>query len=263
MLKLERLERISDYVEENKYATVKELSEMLDTSPATIRRDISTLSKQNKVIVAHGGIACNEAKVSAEASYIEKMQHNAEEKTRIAKTASAFIEPESTLIIDAGTTTIGLIPYIGEIENLNIVTNDVMLASSMADSLNGSIMVVGGTLRGGYHSTIGFYAELLLKQIKSDLCIIGTDAISAEKGCMISNVDEVGTKRAMIEASHKVIVICDHTKFERESFVSFCSLSEIDVIVTGEEVSPEMREAIESQGVKLIVAPKERKAKEA
>ena len=80
---------------------------------------------------------------------------------------------------------------------------------------------------------------------------------------MISNVDEVGTKRAMIEASHKVIVICDHTKFERESFVSFCSLSEIDVIVTGEEVSPEMREAIESQGVKLIVAPKERKAKEA
>ena len=40
MLKLERLERISDYVAENKYATVKELSKMLKTSPATIRRDI-------------------------------------------------------------------------------------------------------------------------------------------------------------------------------------------------------------------------------
>ncbi|MBQ4361716.1 MAG: DeoR/GlpR transcriptional regulator [Lachnospiraceae bacterium] len=263
MLKLERLERISDYVAENKYATVKELSKMLKTSPATIRRDIGTLSKQNKVIVAHGGIAYNEAKVSAEATFLEKMQHNSEEKMRIAKEARRFVEPESTLIIDAGSTTIGLVPYLSEVEKLSIVTNDVTLAASLADTIDGSITMIGGSLRGGYHSTIGYYAERMLDDIRADLCIIGTDAISAEKGFMISNLDEVGTKRAMIRASKKVIVICDHTKFERESFVSFCRLDQVDVVVTGEEISSALREALESKGVNLIVARKEQKIKEA
>ena len=262
MLKLERLERISDYVAENRYATVKELSEMLDTSPATIRRDIGTLSKQQKVIVAHGGIAYNEAKVSAEATFREKMQHNSEEKQRIAKAVCQFIEPGSTLIIDSGSTTIGMVPYISEIEDLNVVTNDVKLAASLADCVGGAVTMIGGSLRGGYHSTIGYYAEGMLSDMRADLCVIGTDAISMEKGFMISNLDEVGTKRAMIKAARKVIVICDHSKFKRESFVSFCDLDQADIVVTGEEVSSDISKEFEKIGVKLIVAKQEQKEQE-
>ena len=263
MLKLERLERISDYVAENKYATVKELSHMLDTSPATIRRDISTLSKQKKVIVAHGGIAYNEAKVSAEASYLEKTQHNVEEKNRIAKAVCQFIEPGSTLLIDAGSTTIGMVPYIRDIEGLNVVTNDVLLASHLTEYNKGSVTMVGGSLRGGYHSTIGYYAEKMLLDMQAEVCVIGTDAINAEHGCMIANIDEVGTKRAMIKSAKKVIVICYHTKFERESFVSFCSLDQVDLIITGEEVSNKIREKLDKTDVRLIVARKEQRVKEA
>ncbi len=254
MLKLERLERISDYVAENKYATVKELSQMLDASPATIRRDIGTLSEQHKVIVSHGGIAHNDAKVSEEAPYSEKTQSNAEEKRRIALAASKMVEPRSTLMIDAGTTTLCLAPFIKEIEGLNIVTNDVAMATHLANWSGGSVTVIGGILRSGYCSVIGHHATMMVSDMRADLCIVGTDAVSVENGCMISNLDEVGIKQALIHAARKVIVICDHTKFERESFVSFCDLGQVDVMITGGEIPRRIREELEARNVELVIA---------
>ena len=66
----------------------------------------------------------------------------------------------------------------------------------------------------------------MVENMRADLCIIGTDAVSAENGCMISNMDEVGIKQELIGASRRVIIICDHSKLERESFVSFCDLDQ-------------------------------------
>ncbi len=122
MLKIERLERIEQYVEKNKYATVKELTEILNTSSATIRRDIETLAGQKRILVTHGGVAANDRKVSAEAPYLEKSQNNAEEKMRIAREASRFITPGSTVLIDSGTTTLNMVPYLRDIPDLNLVT---------------------------------------------------------------------------------------------------------------------------------------------
>lgn len=254
MLKLERLERICEYVAEHKYATVKELSEMLDISPATVRRDIGTLAQQKRVIVSHGGIAYNDAKVSEEAPYSIKTQRHTDEKNRVAAAASRYIEPHSTLMIDAGTTTLCLAPFIKEIDDINVVTNDVAMASHLANWSGGSVTVIGGILRAGYCSVIGHHATQMVGDMRADLCIIGTDAVSTENGCMISNMDEVGIKQALIEASRRVIVICDHTKFERESFVSFCDLDQVDMIITGRDIDPKVREELEARDVQLLIA---------
>ena len=254
MLKLERLERICDYVAEHKYASVRELSDLLDASPATVRRDIGTLAQQKRVIVSHGGIAYNDAKISEEAPYSIKTQSYIEEKNRIAQAASAYIEPHSTLMIDAGTTTLCLAPFIKEIEGLNVVTNDVAMATSLANWPGGSVTVIGGILRSGYCSVIGHHATRMVENMRADLCIIGTDAVSTENGCMISNMDEVGIKQELIGASRRVIIICDHSKFERESFVSFCDLDQVDMIITGEDIDPHIREELEARDVQVVIA---------
>lgn len=257
MLKIERLERIEEYVEKNKYATVKELSEILNTSIATIRRDIESLAGQKRIIVTHGGVAANDRKVSAEAPYIEKTQNNAEEKARIAREACKFISPGSTVLIDSGTTTLNMVPYLKEISDLNLVTNDVFMASELSNVSNSNVTVLGGSLRHGYYSVIGYYAENMVSSMRVDMCVIGIDAVSLRNGLMISNLDEVGLKRSLIDASNKVIVVCDHTKFTKESFVSVCGLEKVDVFITGEEVDPEILCALEKMGKNVKIAYKD------
>ena len=55
MLAEERFNRILNIVEEKKSVTVTELTELLDTSESTIRRDLTTLDKRKKLIKVHGG----------------------------------------------------------------------------------------------------------------------------------------------------------------------------------------------------------------
>ena len=50
MLAEERFNRILNIVEEKKSVTVTELTELLDTSESTIRRDLTTLDKRKKLI---------------------------------------------------------------------------------------------------------------------------------------------------------------------------------------------------------------------
>ena len=49
MLQAERLEKIRDYLVANKYASIAELAEAFETSPATIRRGLKEL-EQKKVV---------------------------------------------------------------------------------------------------------------------------------------------------------------------------------------------------------------------
>ena len=55
MLAEERFSEILKLVNEYKTITVQELTELLDMSESTIRRDLTTLHKRGKLIKVHGG----------------------------------------------------------------------------------------------------------------------------------------------------------------------------------------------------------------
>ena len=57
MNELEREQTIKDYLEEHTFASVKDLSQILDASDATIRRDISKLDEKGLVLKVFGGVA--------------------------------------------------------------------------------------------------------------------------------------------------------------------------------------------------------------
>ena len=180
-----------------------------------------------------------------------------EEKGRIAKEACRFITPGSTVLIDSGTTTLSMVPYLKEIPDLNLVTNDVCMAAELSNVSSSHVTVLGGSLRHGYYSVIGYYAENMVSGMRVDMCIIGIDAVSLRNGLIISNLNEVGLKRSLIEASNKVIVVCDHTKFTTESFVSVCGLDKVDVFITGDEIDPDVLRALEKMGKNVRLAYRE------
>lgn len=257
MLKDERLARIEAYINQKKFAGIRELSEYLSISGATIRRDLEALAEQKKVSITRGGAVAidREEYIFIEDPYAEKTKSNQEEKIRIAREAAKLIAPGSTVIIDSGTTTFQITPFLRDIPDLKLVTNDVRIAAALSGCTNVNVTVLGGYLRPGYYSLLGLYAEAAVSDMHVDVCIIGIDAVSLSGGLMISNLEEVSLKRSIIAAANKVVVVCDHTKFKKKAFLSVCGLDKVDLFVTGEEADEEALRLIRAIGKDVLVAP--------
>ena len=250
MLRYERLERIEEYINHNRYVTIPQLAKRFDISPSTIRRDLEALGEAGRVELTRDGVMSLHRNVSEEASYNEKVQANRDEKARIAAAAARLIKPGSTLFVDSGTTTRELVPYLKEGQGLKLVTNDLLIASELSCAQGVEVIVPGGLLRRGYFTLTGSQAEEMVSSMRADLTFMGFDAVRPQ-GFMISNHEEAGLKRAMARAGRQLVVMCDHTKFESDSFITVCPLESAGVIITGKELDETLRKALESAGALL------------
>ncbi len=134
MLTEKRHEQILKLLEERGSITVAEAKEILGTSESTIRRDITVLDREGKLVKVFGGaVSSVRNEVSAyEYTVAQKQDLNSEEKKRIAKYAASLIEPEDFVYLDAGTTTAYMLDYIGQ-KNITFVTNAVAHAQRLVD----------------------------------------------------------------------------------------------------------------------------------
>ena len=98
MYQEERQKKILKYVNENKKISVKELSELLDTSVVTIRSDISKLQDKGLLIRSHGGVMANSYKIDDVIPSDVKFQKHKNEKKKIAAMATT-LKMETLLLL--------------------------------------------------------------------------------------------------------------------------------------------------------------------
>ena len=113
MLVEKRQQMILKMLEERNSVTVNEIKDSLGISESTIRRDLTMLDKENKLIKVFGGaIAVNSNYTAKELSVSQKLRVNEKEKRQIARKAAELIKPTDFVYLDAGTTTGYMIEYI-------------------------------------------------------------------------------------------------------------------------------------------------------
>ena len=93
MLMETRQQKILELLHRKKSVTVRELSEGLFVSPATVRRDLAAMENLGLIKRSHGGAVLFEAG-SGEISGLVREQENIQKKRRIARLALDFFRPE-------------------------------------------------------------------------------------------------------------------------------------------------------------------------
>lgn len=109
---------------------VIELSELLNVSPSTVRRELSIM-EQNGLLVRTHGAARLPTPISYEAPYEKRAADQIEKKRRIAAAARRLIEPGSVIGIMGGTTCTELARQLRAIENVTVVTNALNIPLEM------------------------------------------------------------------------------------------------------------------------------------
>lgn len=226
MLTEQRHELILKLLEENGSVKVTEMKDLLDTSESTVRRDITALDREGKLVKVFGGAIATEknAVTAHEYTVAQKITLNQREKVIIAKYAASLIEPEDFVYLDAGTTTGYMLDYIEE-KRAVFVTNAVAHAQCLV-SKGMKVLLVGGELKASTEAIIGNQAMRMIQGYHFTKGFFGTNGVAKRSGCTTPDANEAMVKQTAMEQCKNSYVVCDSSKFDQISSVTFASFSD-------------------------------------
>src|SRR3954468_21139365 len=129
MLASQRQQLILEEVRRRGAVRVSELTELLDVSDMTIRRDLDVLSASGLVDKVHGGATVPGRLSADDLGFEAKSTRQLEEKDAIARAAAELVEPGQAVGLTAGTTTWRLAHHLLDVPDLTVVTNSIQAAN--------------------------------------------------------------------------------------------------------------------------------------
>ncbi len=255
--KEQRVNDLISLIKEQPLLSVKSLSEMLNVSEMTIRRDLDYLKTNNILNRTHGINFLNSVNspVDPEFQYnlsTELTKYNIE-KDKIGQFASTLVEPGDIISIDSGTTAGAMSKYIPENMNLTVLCYNYYTLSQLYNKNGVSIIFPGGY----FHHTDQMFESSeginLIKNHRANKVFVSASGIHEKLGITCSHNYEVLTKRAVLSSSLTKILLADSSKFGLIHTSYFAQLSEIDVIVTDGGITKKWESIIADAGIKIYI----------
>jgi len=229
MLKEERQHSILNEVELHNRVLLTDLAEKLDVSIDTVRRDVKELDAENLLVKVHGGaVSLGFANHSPQQSNV----YAQDKKIAIAKKAMGLLKNNSVILIDGGTTCLELARLLPINLKLTCFTLSLPVAIELLRKPNVETIFIGGTLSKGSQIAMGSSTIHALSQIKVDYSFIGTGYVDTEFGLTEFDWDVVQTKKAVINASKKAVLLCISEKLNSQHRFKTCDLNVINTMIT-------------------------------
>lgn len=230
MLVEDRQDRIVRLVHESGSMTVPDLARALETSESTIRRDLVALDAQHRLAKVHGGAtALERAHVMRDLTIPERADLHTEEKRSIARYAAGFIEDESFVYIDSGSTTLQLIEVLPRLHGVVYVTDSVGHARRLAARGHRTV-VLGGELKPETEALVGPDALATLDRYRFACGFWGANGVSAACGLTTPDIEEAQVKRVSMEHAERLYVLCDASKFDMVAPVKFADFDQATIL---------------------------------
>ncbi|RJX67422.1 DeoR family transcriptional regulator [Vibrio sinensis] len=241
---------ISNLVNEKGEVSVEELSIQFETSEVTIRKDLASLEKNGQLLRRYGGAIALPTEVITEG-----LSENVSiRKNALAEAAANLIRDHNRIVIDSGSTTAALIQRLNSKRGLVVMTNSLTVANALNElESEPHLLMTGGTWDQHSESFQGKVAETVLRSYDFDQLFIGADGVDLTRGTTTFN-ELVGLSNVMAEVSREVIVMVESEKIGRKIPNLELSWDAIDILITNNDLSPDEKAEIESNGVKVICA---------
>jgi DeoR/GlpR family transcriptional regulator of sugar metabolism len=256
MLAVQRHKVIVDQLRRQGAVRVSELTQLLEVSEMTVRRDLDALAAAGLLEKVHGGATLRDALSADEPGFEAKSKRQLKEKEAIARAAARHVEPGQSIALTAGTTTWRLAHHLLRVPDLTVVTNSIEVANVFhRDPRPDVTVVLTGGVRTPSDALVGPIALNALRSLHLDVLFLGVHGASEDAGLTTPNLLEAETDRALVEASMRRIVVADHTKWGIRGLSRIAALDEIAVYVTDEGLDDGARAAISEHVDRVVVAP--------
>ncbi|RFU23121.1 DeoR/GlpR transcriptional regulator [Geodermatophilus marinus] len=251
----ERQQAIAGLVTDRGRVAVTVLADQFGVTTETVRRDLAVLERAGMLRRVHGGAVPVGALSLVETGYGERRGTRTEQKAKIAAAALDLLPgTDGSLVLDGGSSTAALADVLPTDRRLYVVTNSVPISARLAGAPGVTLHVLGGRVRGITQTSVGEATNSALSTLRVDVSFLGTNGITAAHGFSTPDEAEAATKRAMVRAGARVVVLADSSKLGREHLVRFADVEDVDVLVTDDGADPGAVAALEEAGVEVVVA---------
>ena len=253
MLAQVRQKKLLEHLGEVEVATVKQLVEALDSSPATIRRDINQLNNLGKLRKIRNGAerisddqkiisnhSCNQ--ISINFDYFDY-----QEAQRIAEQAVALCKTKDSIYVGTGPIAFLMHDYLLK-TSIQVYSNAVPLIIKLLSTSYPHLVVLGGQhiesqgILVSPPSKLNFQGRYLF--VDAD----GLSEAGLTKTAMLAYMEE----KRMHRHVEKVVALVGSDKMGNDSGIPVFGLEEIDIVITGNDADPKMRKVLEAKGIEVI-----------
>ena len=257
MLETQRHSLILDLLDERQVVTVRELTEMLNSSEATIRRDLNKLNEQGLLLKVHGGAESSRTKIKmlrphlAGSAFLVDVEKNVEQKRAIARRAVELCEDGDSIIINGGTSTYMMTEFLAQ-RQLNILTNSVPLALELLNTSDNRVTLPGGELYRKQNIVLSAFEHDTIEHYHGRMMFMGTPGIG-DYGLMESDPLLVRAELKLRKQADKLVVLADSSKIGARSNMIVCPLNEVDILITDKGIHKNDLAMVKREGIEVIV----------
>ncbi|WP_043289025.1 DeoR/GlpR family DNA-binding transcription regulator [Paraburkholderia oxyphila] len=245
-----------DYILQSLDATgsvsVADMSATLGVSRETIRRDLKSLAEQGRLSLVHGGAA--KRPQDDEPSLATREAANAIGKAVIGAAAARLVANGMVVLIDSGSTTLGLAASLANHTNLTVITNSLPIALLLCRSPGVKVIMLGGDIEPNDEAAFGVETMAALAHFRCDLVFLGVGGISPEGEFTDYSRLAAEQRHLMMKAGKEVYVLADHTKFEHGTPVRIAPVPHIAGVIVDAPPPARMARVFAQNQWSVIVA---------
>lgn len=251
MMTSQRKRVILDMLARDGQVVAKALSEMLDASEDTVRRDLRELARDGLLQRVHGGALPASPTV---APLNVRRDLSTAAKARLGRAGAGLIQPGRTVIIDGGTTNLELVRHLASDLAFTAVTHSPTIAAALEDRPAVDVILIGGKLYRHSMVAVGALALESISRLRADLFFLGVTGVHGEEGLTTGDLEEAAVKRALMGRAAETVVLATPEKIGAVSPAKITSLDAVATLVVADALRPEQQSAIEAAAVRVVEA---------
>lgn len=251
MNKKNRHQIILEEIHAHNRVVLSDLTRLLNVSMDTVRRDVQELDKLQQLKKVHGGAVSNGFNIHTDHS---RQIYEYDNKIIIAKKAVSLLSHGDVVLISGGSTNLEFAKLIPKGLNLTFFTPSLPMAVELISSSSSKYKVhlIGGELSRGSQLVMGANSISLLSEITADICFLGTGYLDFEKGITEPDWEIAQLKKAMIQASKRLVSLTISKKINSYNRFKVCDAIALDILVTELEPGAPVLKEYKEVGIEIL-----------
>lgn len=243
-----RQSQILDLLTQNKKLKVTELSDVLNVSQVTIRKDLSALEDSGIIVREHGYAKLNESD-----DINNRLAYHYDIKQKIAEKAVESIEDGETVMIESGSCCALVALEIAKTKkDVTLITNSAFIADYIRKTGNVRIILLGGEYQGESQVMVGPITRKCAEGFFVDKLFVGTDGFTRETGFTGNDYMRSEAVKDMAKQASNVIVVTDSVKFQQKGVVSLLDTKKVSYVYTDSNIPEDAEEYLVENNIKVI-----------
>lgn len=239
-------------LKERGFVSTTVLAEKYGVSDMTIRRDARRLEQGGAARQVHGGLMLPHGTMHG-AGFAARAQDDSDAKQRIAAVCIGIISPSERVFVDAGTTAYSVARALPPTFSGTLITHSAPVLQIALQLPDAPTISIGGELLHDSQAFVGHMAIGNLDGLRAETAFVGIAGVD-ENGLYIERNLELSTKRAIMAASDRVVLVAANSKMGRSDLVRLGGFDDIDVLVTDQEPPAAIAAALARAGVEVMLA---------